>query len=147
MSYCFKTKQDAELAARKLCDRLKGTGWKPRVWNNMGWHAEARNYCIRIHMTPYENKYSIFMSDYEGSCGGSGSWLIRGEDSDPNRLVEVQMNAAMKYANALSKLVDTQAKAVGVRKPEVEETLDDMLVEVKRFAKALAENKKKRKTS
>lgn len=38
---CTITEHDAAVKKAKALARLCGKGWKPRVWENMGWHYSA----------------------------------------------------------------------------------------------------------
>lgn len=38
----------ATAEAEALCSRL-GEGWRPRVWENMGWHYAAQKGCLALH--------------------------------------------------------------------------------------------------
>lgn len=44
----MKTKKEATEAAAKLAEEL-GPGWKPEVWENLGWHHKAviRDWSVR----------------------------------------------------------------------------------------------------
>lgn len=43
-----KAFDDATISARLLCETM-GKGWKPRVWENCGWHYEVSNGNVHIH--------------------------------------------------------------------------------------------------
>lgn len=40
--------QQAKSAAAKLCNSL-GRGWRPRVWENLGWHYEALREGVEVY--------------------------------------------------------------------------------------------------
>lgn len=44
----WESYQDACRDARALCAEL-GDGWEPRVWENLGWHFEAKNGVAEMH--------------------------------------------------------------------------------------------------
>jgi len=43
----------ATKAADRLCKRLKGVGWKPRVHENLGWHYNVYNGHLQVY--PYSH--------------------------------------------------------------------------------------------
>ncbi len=58
----------AKRAAAALAKQL-GKGWKPRVWENMGWHFEAVSLCGRLEV--------------HGGSGGRAFTAYLGEPSHP----------------------------------------------------------------
>lgn len=76
----FAAFERAETEAAKLAKKL-GRDWTPRVWENLGWHYEARSPCDRIRVSPFVfrgkiESYTAFIGDPEGAGGiwtGSGS--------------------------------------------------------------------------
>lgn len=60
--------QEATTAAEKLCGIL-GDGWKPRVWENLGWHYEAHSPDGRLKVSPL--------------TGGDGYIALLGRPDEP----------------------------------------------------------------
>lgn len=95
----MKTKREATAAGKKLLSRMKTSGWKLRVWENMGWHYALENYGMSIHQdNPKETCSVLFSLDPEGP-GGSSIWCDKKQYKDPNKAVERQMELARNYAN------------------------------------------------
>ena len=47
--HCRQADHDrATKEAQKTADSLRGVGWAPRVWENLGWHWEATNGAVRV---------------------------------------------------------------------------------------------------
>jgi hypothetical protein len=73
---CTRGEHDrAKREALRLVNNLRGRGWKPIVWEGLGWHFKAVSGPLEIHGEPG--------SFYSCSLGKSG----RRVDGDPNRLV------------------------------------------------------------
>lgn len=63
---CTKAEYErARKAAHKLCAKL-GTGWLPRVWENLGWHYAAEKHFVSIHEQHYAPdktaSYTVFFN-------------------------------------------------------------------------------------
>lgn len=73
--------QLAKERAAKLCKRM-GDGWKPRVWENLGWHYMVFSACTRLRVCPSHHgnriSYSAFIGDTDGVCAG-GRWVEHGK--------------------------------------------------------------------
>ncbi len=71
---------DAHTNGKKLCallNRTIGTGWKPDIWENLGWHYRAISACGRIKVHPfhagsYARGYTAFLGEPD-SPGGTWS--------------------------------------------------------------------------
>ena len=65
-----KEYEEAEINALVLANRL-GKGWKPDVWENLGWHYAARRGGVRVipHMYGPDRRYTAFLN-YKKSPGG-----------------------------------------------------------------------------
>jgi len=67
--------QQAVSAGAKLAARL-GKGWKPVIWENLGWHYQAVSPCRRLKVHPSHGKgYIAFLgeADFPG-----GTWAEHG---------------------------------------------------------------------
>jgi hypothetical protein len=58
-----------------LASRL-GEGWKPRVWENLGWHYSATSPCGQVKVHP--SKASGFMSFFGSPDSSGGRWTATG---------------------------------------------------------------------
>ena len=85
----------AKEAAKELC-ALLGPNWKPRVWENLGWHYEAK----ARNMTVSPRGWSAWesTSDYRASYD-IGANQFEGEDADPRRAVVKAYLRAQKLIN------------------------------------------------
>lgn len=87
------TKEHAKQKAKDLVKRLKGKGWKPEVWENLGWHWAARNGHWNVFPSCASDKFTCLLGD--GSCG-KALFHKAGEfyDKDPNKAVAKQLQYA-----------------------------------------------------
>ncbi len=71
-----KATRDAEVLAKQL-----GDGWKPRVWENMGWHFEAVSSCGRLEVHgPDTRNGGRFYTAYLGEADEPGGrWAEHGK--------------------------------------------------------------------
>jgi hypothetical protein len=69
----------ATARADVLCARL-GHGWRPRVWENLGWHYCAVSSCGRwkVH-AHHDHKTRVSYSAFLGDDGPGGLWAESGE--------------------------------------------------------------------
>lgn len=108
----LKAYHDATSAAKKLAARL-GAGWKPRVWENMGWFYRVERGPLTVNPTRYgkQPRYSCLMnSEPSPSAGGSILWF----DRDYYRTPEAAVNAQLRLARSVIKrLQATIAAAEG----------------------------------
>ena len=112
----FKTrisinKKEATERGTRLLKRMKGKGWKLRVYENMGWWYTVYNGPITVcEHTP--GRFSTLMLEKVPSdtfCGGVGSHLWYSETrtfKDPNRAVKYQVKLARKRANVILDAVE-----------------------------------------
>lgn len=74
--------EECRAHARELCARL-GKGWKPDVWENVGWHYAARRGVVHIHgyhPTLGKPYYSLFFDSMPQLFVGQGKnpvYLLR----------------------------------------------------------------------
>jgi hypothetical protein len=75
----FNRKHDAEREAKNLLALLKGTGWKTRVWENMGWHYAAYSGPVQVYpASAGDNRFWCMIgSRPEQYSGGAGFWTPR----------------------------------------------------------------------
>jgi hypothetical protein len=101
---CTKSEHDeAHRLAAELCASL-GDGWKPRVWENLGWHYSAEKGKMKIH-PPYglakglKNgaNYSLFFNV-------SRQIVLSGPS--PYQLVLDALTAAREHVNETQKEID-----------------------------------------
>lgn len=80
--------QAAVASAARLIGRL-GPGWKPRVWENLGWHYEAISKCGQVKVSPSGKRSFIAFFGDAGRSGGA--WSAHGPT--PQKAVDVVVNA------------------------------------------------------
>lgn len=93
--------EKAHRDAKVLLARLRGRGWKIRVWENAGWH-----YCVHgngLTVLPcgaYPGKYYAMLSSTD-SGGGDAEWTDNnaGPFKDPNRAVRHCLDAAISVVS------------------------------------------------
>lgn len=86
-----------QLATRKAdaLAKMLGEGWKPRVWENMGWFYEVHNGILEIH--PHHNRLQS-KTTYSAWCQSSPQ-VIGDDCSTPQaalRVLKKKMEAHMK---------------------------------------------------
>lgn len=63
------TKKQASEDAQALAERVGG-GWKPEVWQNLGWHYKVVSPCGRVKIHPSsDGSFTCFLSDDDGAGG------------------------------------------------------------------------------
>lgn len=95
-----KTKAQAMKKAKALKKRMKGKGWKTRVWENLGWHYEVHNKGLTVHVDWDDDdgdSYSTLLSSDGIPGGGETYWTENKSFSDPNKAVERQLKTAQKH--------------------------------------------------
>lgn len=53
--------QKAKADAVALC-KVLGPGWKPRLWENLGWHYEASHYQMRVTYSKFGKVYTAWFN-------------------------------------------------------------------------------------
>lgn len=95
-----ETERDAWLCADALVNTLKqelGGDWKPRVWENLGWHYSARLGSIEVTCHYSNGSVSASVDDVIDQPGGTPmSWYDTDETPcyDPVETVKKQMKVA-----------------------------------------------------
>jgi hypothetical protein len=116
------TKSDATERGAALLKRMKGKGWKLRVWENFGWHYSV--YCKNLSVHSYgeylergkESFTALLDSDPTRHDGGYSLWTEHPCPMfhDPNEAVQVQLKYAYKVLADLQKAVTQAADAVNI---------------------------------
>lgn len=93
-------KQGAADLVRKL-----GKGWKPRVWENMGWHysAVSKDGRIKVHTHKYPNSprdYTAFLGDADSP---GGRWAMHG--STPQAALRAVLKRALEEKREVDAMV------------------------------------------
>lgn len=85
----------AKLAGQKLCERL-GRGWKPRVWENLGWHYKAISACGRWKVHGSDRCFTALLGDAD-SPGGKWAETARTPEAAIRKTWEVAQEAIAYY--------------------------------------------------
>jgi hypothetical protein len=83
--------QQAETDAKQLAETL-GAGWKPRVWENLGWHFSAEREVIAVH------KHG---ADYTAIFNGPGHSVV-GRSRSPRLAVKRALQEMKNFVDGLS---------------------------------------------
>lgn len=109
------TNLEAHKRGAALLKKLKGKGWRVRVWENIGWHYAAHlgpseQGCLSLH--PHSDgsaKYAVLL----GAAGaGNYQWYVRKRYRDPNTAVRAQMRAVKAYLDRWQGHVEALAEAL-----------------------------------
>ncbi len=112
-NYLIKSEKQAAAAAKKLA-KLMGAGWKPRVWENLGWHYSASwgnlitVYPIRYRVSD-KTSYHCLLSDTkrEHFQGGSMLWPNNTKSfTCPKKCVAAQIKRAKKVVEGLNQIIE-----------------------------------------
>lgn len=91
----FSDFKKATADAKALCKKL-GPGWKPRVWENLMWHFEARRGFMSISPLGDTGKYTSLLGTKEG-LGGEVFWFARFAHKDPVKVYKHQIKVAKDF--------------------------------------------------
>lgn len=95
----WTTKAAAKKAGEALRKKLKGKGWKIRVWENIGWHLSAQLGRMTVHGVP-GNWWTLLG---KGSAGEI-FWSPRCKGfQDPNAAVRHQLKIANAFLSKQTK--------------------------------------------
>lgn len=101
----FQEYIDATNAARKLSVRL-GAGWKPVVWENMGWFYSVRRGPLTVYASKFGKQiYTCLMSEMPSGTGGSTLWLDQKHYRTPEAAVQAQLRLARDVLKRLTKTI------------------------------------------
>lgn len=110
-------KDDAEREARNLIALLKGTGWKPRVWDNMGWHYKAVSGPIQVYPSILDGKFWCMIgSRPKDTAGGAGFWTPQRTRcfKDPNRAVKDALGYVYPFVEQVNQTLKAAERAAGI---------------------------------
>jgi hypothetical protein len=109
------TEVEARTKGAAMMQRLKGTGWKLKVWENFGWHCAAENKFITVF--EHDSRFSALLTT-KPECPGVGEtyWSEHVNFADPNEAVLEQMKTARAFLNKCRRATDYVEKAVGIRR-------------------------------
>lgn len=106
------TKAEAAAEGKKLLSKLKGTGWKLSLWQNLGWCFKVTQGPVSVHETC--GKYWAMVSDNPNDASfGANIWTEARTRSyaDPNKAVARAIKLARDMLGELTEAVEA-AEAV-----------------------------------
>ena len=78
----FKCTLQAYSAAVRACADLcatMGAGWEPRVWENAGWHYEARKGNSHVSYTKHDGTYNAWLQPATHVGSTCAQFIVHGE--------------------------------------------------------------------
>jgi hypothetical protein len=100
---------------RNLLKKMKGKGWRLRVWENIGWHYCVINGPVQVYpLSSSHTEYHCLVSSNSVSRGGCGIWTSPKNISfdDPNTAVRTEVENAKRVVTQLVNAVKEAEKAV-----------------------------------
>lgn len=95
----YEAFQRATAKAAELCARL-GDGWKPRVWENLGWHYAARKGVATMYGPGIHERYWV---SFDSSA------QITGEGSTPEEALRAAIEVMRTiFTDALAMLAEAE---------------------------------------
>ena len=106
------TKAKAEKLAKNLVKRMKGSGWRPMVFENMGWHWRVVSGPVQVYPSDGDRFWCMIGGKAKGDAGGLAMWTPTPckHFKDPNRAVR----EALKHVE--SKMADLNEALAAARK-------------------------------
>lgn len=103
------TRNEAVEAALKLLQKMKSSGWKSRVHENMGWHYSLERGPLKLYEEFHWGKpsYSCLLGV---GIGGHGFWLLNDICRDPNIAVKKQLQIARSFVLSCQKTINEAAR-------------------------------------
>lgn len=112
-------RSDAEREARNLVAKLKGKGWKPRVWENIGWHFKAMSGPVQVYPSAVgdDRFWCMVGSQPDDNMGGAGFWTPQRLRvfKDPNRAVKDAMKHVYEFRDRITAVVAAAERAMPVK--------------------------------
>ena len=100
---CTQAQYDAAIVAAKVLSTSLGYGWKPRVWENLGWHycAVSRNGFVKVHpFFDWRVKKVTSYTAFIGDIVGGGRYT--GDGDTPEKAIAAAELEARKDHTAIS---------------------------------------------
>jgi hypothetical protein len=99
----YQEYERAQISAKTLCENL-GPGWKPKVWENMGWHFQAISSCGRLEVHTNGLLSRSFCAFIGESGSSEGRWV--GHGSTPKAAVTAVKSKARAELDYIAGLLD-----------------------------------------
>lgn len=111
-------KDDAERNARNLVARLKGKGWKPVVFENMGWHWRAVSGPVQVYPSGTGDTFWCMVGSEPKYCAGGAGWWTPQRTrcfKDPNRAVRNAMKHVYEFRDRIIRVIAAAENAMDVK--------------------------------
>ena len=118
------TKEQAEQRGNLLFNKMRGEGWKLRVWENLGWQYEVKNGAMSV--TPCslgeapdgseDIQFCLMGTDKDDDMSsGHMGWETDFISTDPNEVVLVQVKRAREVLNGYIAAVTHIEDVMGIK--------------------------------
>ena len=100
-----------------LVKRLKGNGWRAKVWENSGWHYKAISGPIAVMPSFFKGKFWCMIADDSNHAGcGASLWTPRpiGQHKDPNICVKEALLLACQITRNLVRTLKIAGYSAGL---------------------------------
>lgn len=107
--------QNAVASADKLVKRLRGAGWKPLVFENLGWHWQAVSGPVQVYPSGDGKFWAMIGGSVTDSAGGLAMWTPSRTRrfKDPNRAVQDALLHVKQKMADLNEVLAAARKAAG----------------------------------
>jgi hypothetical protein len=109
--------------ADHLVRRLRGSGWRAVVWENLGWHYRAVSgtvqvYGCRLTKDRRPHYHCMISHDVDRPLGGSVIWTDRLTSyfPNPNVAVKVALSKVLEVTSGVLDAARSACEAVGISK-------------------------------
>lgn len=111
-----KTKAEAITNAVALVKQMKGSGWRPVVFENIGWYWRAVSGPVQVYPSDNGKFWSMIGGEAKGSPGGLAMWTPQRCTyfKDPNRAVRDALKHVECKMADLNEAVAAARKAAGL---------------------------------
>lgn len=115
-----KTKAEAKQLAAALVKQMKGSGWRPIVFENMGWHWRAVSGPVQVYPSDDRRFWAMIGGEAKGSPGGLAMWTPQrcARFRDPNRAVRDALKHVERKMADLNEAVAAARKAAGLARQQ-----------------------------
>jgi len=112
----MQTKAGAEKEGKALLKRMKGKGWKLKVWENIGWWYRVHNGPVAVYPTTKDRFFCLLNDNVKVACGGLATWTDDFRSKDPNRAVSHQVKFAREVLDRMEKAVCYVEGVIGTKR-------------------------------
>ena len=99
---CTERAYTTAVAKADLLAETLGSGWVPKVWENLGWHYAARSPCDRLSVhSSYGAGFSAYLNE-PGSVGGR--WAEHGDT--PQEAIDATVAAAVADYKRIGAIIE-----------------------------------------